>query len=64
MRHVIETKKQKIYFNTYYYVLENLQEAITRGIDYQQICFSDFEEFIKMKYFNEDVLYLKKMILF
>ena len=60
MRHVIETKKQKIYFNTYYYVLENLQEAIIRGIDYQQICFSDFEEFFKMKYFNEDILYLKK----
>lgn len=60
MRHVIETKKQKIYFNTYYYVLENLQDAITRGIDYQQICFSDFEEFFKMKYFNEDILYLKK----
>ena len=60
MKHVIETKKQKIYFNSYYYVLESLQEAIMGCVDYQQVCFSDFEEFVKIKCFDENVLYLKK----
>ena len=61
MKHVIETKKQKIYFNSYYYVLESLRESIMGCMDYQQICFSDFEEFVKIKCFDENVLYLKKI---
>lgn len=61
MKHIIETKKQKIYFDTYYYVLENAQAAIIGGVEYQQICFSDFEECMKIKCFDENVLYLKKI---